>query len=152
MKRVSLIIVALLAYLSVGATTPAERFMLEYEEVKGAKNINVKGGTIVFARPTLKKYPIGPMSDLVTEITQLNMSKASDAEKERFQNEVEKMLKQYRYYGESGSPNGVVDVYVHLKTDRMVDELISYNRKLLIISSLIGDFPVDDLLKLNHKQ
>ena len=122
--------------------------MSQFDNIKGAKFINVKGGTIVFARPALKKYPIGAMSDSVNEIVQLNMGKVSQPQKQRFVQEMETLVKDYRYYGKSYTPDGAMDVYVHLKSDDVVDELVVYNPEKYILSSLIGIFPVEDLLKL----
>ena len=148
MRYLFVVLAALMMLLDASAQTPAEKYMKQFEDVKGAKFINVKGGAIIFARPALKKYPIGAMSDSVTEISQLNMGKTSSSEKQRFEKEMDALMKDYRYYGKSYTPEGAMDVYVHLKSDDVVDELVVYNPVKYILSSLIGIFPVEDLLKL----
>ena len=148
MRYLFVVLAALMMLLDASAQTPAEKYMKQFEDVKGAKFINVKGGAIIFARPALKKYPIGAMSDSVNEISQLNMGKTSSSETQRFEKEMDALMKDYRYYGKSYTPEGAMDVYVHLKSDDVVDELVVYNPVKYILSSLIGIFPVEDLLKL----
>ena len=148
MKYLFVLLAALTMLVEASAQSQAEKFMLQFEDVKGAKYINVKGKAIVFARPALKKYPIGAMSDSVNEISQLNMGKVSLSQKQSFIKEMDSLVKYYRYYGESYTPEGVMDVYVHMKSEDVVDELVVYNPEKYILSSLIGVFPVEDLLKL----
>lgn len=148
MKYFFALLIAFVLCLEVSAQSPAESFMSRFEDVKGAKCIKVKGNTIVFARPALKRYPIAPMSDSVNEIAQLNMGKTAYAEKQRLVSEMDVLLKDYRYYGKSYTPEGVVDVYVHMKSEDVVDELVVFNPEKYVLSILKGIFPVEELLKL----
>lgn len=150
MKYFFAVFAALALFIEASAQTAAEKFMSRFEDVKGAKCINVKGGAIVFARPALKKYPIGAMSDSVNEISQLNMGKVAEADKLRFVKEMTVLLKDYRYYGKSYTHEGGMDVYVHMKSEDVVDELVVYNPVKCVLSSLVGIFPVEDLLKLHQ--
>lgn len=148
MRRMLFVLVVLLS-MDAFADTPAEMFMGGYDDVKGAKHIEVKGGTMVFARPVIRKFPIGPMADLVEEVSVLNMSKTGSSEKDTFLAKLKVMLEMnYKYYGKSDTPNGIVDVYVHLASDDLADELVIYNPELFVLNSLVGKFPVEQLLKL----
>jgi len=151
MKHIIIVILLTLLSVDVFAGTPAEDLICSYDGVKGARNIEVKGSRIKLARPILKKYPIGPMADLVTEVEVLNMGKAAEQDRQRFLEDLSNTLSHYRYYGKSDSPNGLVDVYVHLQTEEVVDELVIFNPDSLVLNILFGDFSVEDLLKLGSK-
>lgn len=135
--------------MNVFAGTPAEDLICSYDGVKGARNIEVKGPRIKLARPILRKYPIGPLADQVTEVEVLNIGKASEQDRQRFAEDLAKTLRHYRYYGKSDSPNGLVDVYVHLQTETLVDELVIFNPNSIVLNVLFGSFSVEDLLKLD---
>ena len=151
MKHIIIVILLTLLSVDVFAGTPAEDLICSYDGVKGARNIEVKGSRIKLARPILKKYPIGPMADLVTEVEVLNMGKAAEQDIQRFLEDLSNTLSHYSYYGKSDSPNGLVDVYVHLQTEAVVDELVIFNPDSLVLNILFGDFSVEDLLKLGSK-
>lgn len=151
MKHIIIVILLTLLSVDVFAGTPAEDLICSYDGVKGARNIEVKGSRIKLARPILKKYPIGPMADLVTEVEVLNMGKAAEQDRQRFLEDLSNTLSHYSYYGKSDSPNGLVDVYVHLQTEAVVDELVIFNPDSLVLNILFGDFSVEDLLKLGSK-
>lgn len=151
MKHIIIVILLTLLSVDVFAGTPAEDLICSYDGVKGARNIEVKGSRIKLARTILKKYPIGPMADLVTEVEVLNMGKAAEQDRQRFLEDLSNTLSHYSYYGKSDSPNGLVDVYVHLQTEAVVDELVIFNPDSLVLNILFGDFSVEDLLKLGSK-
>lgn len=150
MRRVILLVFTLLIAVSTYAQTPAEKFLESFCEVKGAKKTEARGAMMIFARPVLKKFPIAPMANDVEEVTVLNLGKASELDKERFVSEMTKMLEDngYIYNGKFDSPNGPVDVYAHLKTDTLVDELVVFNPDLYALNILLGNFSVEKLLKL----
>lgn len=151
MKHIFILMILMLLSTDAFSGTPAEDLIRSYEGIKGARNIEVKGSSIKLARPILRKYPIGPMADLVTEVEALNMGKASELDRKLFMEDLEKTLSHYRYYGKSDSPNGLADVYVHLQTETVVDELVIFNPGSVVLNVLFGNFPVADLLKLNSK-
>ena len=103
---------------------------------------------MVFVRPVLKRYTIGPMSECVEAVMVLNLKKTPPSDMDVFMEDMHNTLRNYRYYGKSGSPDGLVDVYVHMKTDDCVDELVVFNPGTSVLNSLIGIFPVEDLLRL----
>lgn len=134
------------------ARTPAEALIYKYENVKGAKLVEASGGKMVFARPVLKKYPIGPMSDDVEELVVLRMEKASQQDFKIFFDDFSNVVRSYIYYGKFEVQDGLVDIYVHLKDDTMADELVVYNPTQRALNSLSGAFPVSELLKLDKSK
>ena len=148
MKKYILILLTLFVAFEMSALSPAESFVKKYEDLKGVRCIQVAGAKMRFARPVLKRYPIGPMSDCVNEVIVLNMEKASEQDKSHFIKELHRVLRQYEYVGKSDSPNGEVDVYLNLESPDYVDEIVIYNPELMTVNVLAGKFPVPDLKKI----
>ena len=148
MRKVILFIVFLLVTAAAFASTPAQDLIQKYGEINGGRLVAVSGSKMVFARPVLKRYTIGPMADAVESVMVLNMKKTPAQDREVFMNDMKNTLKEYRYYGKSGSPDGLIDVYVHMKTEDCVDELVVFNPHSFTLNSLIGIFPVEKLLSL----
>ena len=130
------------------ASTPAQELMRRHSEIKGGRFLSASGSKMVFVRPALKRYTIGPMAESVDEVMVLNMKKTPSQERKVFMDDMKKTLGQYRYFGESGSPDGMTEVYVHMKNDDCVDELVVFNPNTFVLNSLIGTFPVEKLLSL----
>ena len=130
------------------ASTPAQDLMHRHSEIKGGRVLEASGSKMVFVRPALKRYTIGPMSDCVEAVMVLSMKKTPDKDRKVFMDDMKNTLKKYRYYGKSGSPDGLVDVYVHMKTEDCVDELVVFNPHTFTLNILIGNFPVEKLLSL----
>ena len=148
MKKKLTFIVLLLVALSGSAMTPAQELIKRHSEIKGGRMLEASGSKMVFVRPALKRYTIGPMSDCVEAVMVLSMKKTPDSDRKAFAADMGQVLKEYRYYGKSGSPDGLVDVYVRMKTEDCVDELVVFNPHSFTLNSLIGIFPVEKLLSL----
>ena len=148
MRKVILFIVSLLVTAAAFASTPAQDLIQKYSEINGGRVVSASGSKMMFVRPVLKRYTIGPMSDSVESVMVLNMKKTPDNDRRVFMDDMKNTLKKYRYYGKSGSPDGPIDVYVHMKTEDCVDELVVFNPNTFVFNSLIGDFPVEKLLSL----
>ena len=148
MRKIVLLVAFLLVATLGFATTPAQELMQRHSEIKGGRLIAASGSKMVFVRPALKRYTIGPMSDSVDEVMVLNMKKTPAQDRKVFMEDMKKTLGQYRYFGESGSPDGMTEVYVHMKNDDCVDELVVFNPNTFVLNSLIGTFPVEKLLSL----
>ena len=148
MKKIVTFIVLMVATLSGFAKTPAQDLIKRHSEIKGGRMLEASGSKMVFVRPALKRYTIGPMSDCVEAVMLLSMKKTPDSDRKAFAADMDKVLKGYRYYGKSGSPDGPVDVYVHMKNEDCVDELVVFNPYSFTLNSLIGIFPVEKLLSL----
>ena len=149
MKSLIIYIAFLFIAAEAFAATPAQELISRYGDMKGIRKVEVSGSKMVFARPILKRYPIGKMADSVMAVGVVNLTKASATDKEAFLNDLKHTMRNYRYYGKSETPEGPVDVYVHLQSDDMVDELVTYNPETYVLNSLIGDFPVKELLSLH---
>lgn len=147
-SKILLLAISLFCSLLVSAQTPAETLVLKYDDVKGFKTIEVSGMKMAFARPILKKYPIGPMADDVTKVYVLKIDKPSAQERKMFFDNLKSTLKKYRYYGKSATPGGYTDVYVHMSSPEVVDELVIFNPQKQVLNVLFGKFPVAELLKL----
>lgn len=148
MKKIVLFVVFLLVTTLGFASTPAQELMQRHSNIKGGRFLEASGSKMVFVRPVLKRYTIGPMSECVEGVMVLNLKKAPASDVNSFMEDMKKTLGYYNYYGKSGSPEGLVDVYVHMKTDDCVDELVVFNPTTFVLNSLIGIFPVEDLLRL----
>ena len=148
MRKILLLIIFILATSSAYASTPAQDLMHRHSEIKGGRVLEASGSKMVFVRPALKRYTIGPMSDCVEAVMVLSMKKTPDKDRKVFMDDMKNILKKYRYYGKSGSPDGPVDVYVHMKNEDCVDELVVFNPYSFTLNSLIGIFPVEKLLSL----
>lgn len=149
MRRFFLLVLAAVMAFEAFAGTPAEELVARHAEVKGARSIEVRGAKMKFARPILKRFPIGPLADYVTEVTVLDVDRTSPESKERFLGDLALTLRQYRYSGKSDTPNGLVDVYVHLYSDSIVDELVIFNPESNVLNIIDGRFSVEDLIKLS---
>ena len=55
------------------------------------------------------------------------------------------------YVGKTKSTSGVVDAYVHLLSDEVVDELVVFNPKTKALNTLLGEFPVSELETLKNE-
>ena len=148
MKKIVLFGVFLLITALGFASTPAQELMQRHSAIKGGRFLEASGSKMVFVRPVLKRYTIGPMSECVEAVMVLNLKKTPPSDMDVFMEDMHNTLRNYRYYGKSGSPDGLVDVYVHMKTDDCVDELVVFNPGTSVLNSLIGIFPVEDLLRL----
>ena len=148
MRKIVLFLALLFAATLGFASTPAQELIKKHSEIKGGRVLEASGSKMVFVRPALKRYTIGPMSDSVEAVMVLNIKKASDKDRKVFMDDMKNTLKNYRYYGKSGSPDGLVDVYVHMKTEDCVDELVVFNPHSFAFNILIGNFPVEKLLSL----
>ena len=148
MRKIVLSLVFLLVTTFGFAVTPAQELMQRHSEIKGGRFLEASGSKMVFVRPALKRYTIGPMSDRVDAVMVLNMKKTPGADREIFMEDMKNTLRNYRYFGESDSPDGMTQVYVHMKSDDCVDELVVFNPNTFVLNSLIGNFPVEKLLSL----
>ena len=148
MKKIVLFVAFLLVATLGFATTPAQELMQRHSDIKGGRFLVASGSKMVFVRPALKRYTIGPMSDSVEEVMVLSMKKTPEQARKIFMDDMKNTLKNYRYYGKSDSPDGMADVYVHMKTEDCVDELVVFNPNTFALNSLIGNFPVEKLLSL----
>lgn len=152
MKRFLILFVMLNVSIAAFAGSPAKEFVSRYEGIKGSRMIQVSGAKMALARPVLKKFPIGPMADSVDEVVVLRVDKASDKVKADFLDDMKNSLIKYVYYGKSETQKGLVDVYVHPKSEELVDELVIYNPEIWVLNILSGDFPVSDLLGLDKQK
>jgi hypothetical protein len=60
------------------AQTPVESLADSYEDYKGVKVIDVSGTSMAFARPYIKKSPMGPLADNVAAVTIMSLKKAAE--------------------------------------------------------------------------
>lgn len=148
MNKIVSFIVFMLVAVSGFASTPVQDLLKRHSGIKDGRFIEAGGSKMVFVRPVLKRYTIGPMSDCVKSVMLLSVKKTPEADRRAFMDDMKETLAKYRYYGKSGSPDGLIDVYVHMKTEDCVDELVVFNPHSLTLNSLIGIFPVEKLLSL----
>ena len=106
MKKIVLFVAFLLVATLGFATTPAQELMQRHSDIKGGRFLAASGSKMVFVRPALKRYTIGPMSDSVEEVMVLSMKKTPEQARKIFMDDMKNTLKNYRYYGKSDSPDG----------------------------------------------
>lgn len=151
MKKIIFTVISAFVTLTLFAGTPAEEVVEKYKEMKGARNLVAKGVLIKMARPLMKDYQIAPLAHKVEELSVLRIDKADPVIREQFLKDLQIVLDQYMYAGQSVTRNGVVDAYVHLARPDVADELIVYNPKIYALYSVSGTFTAEELMKIQKK-
>ena len=151
MKKIIFTVISAFVTLTLFAGTPAEEVVEKYKEMKGARNLVAKGVLIKMARPLMKDYQIAPLAHKVEELSVLRIDKAEPVIREQFLKDIQIVLDQYMYAGQSVTRNGVVDAYVHLARPDVADELIVYNPKIYALYSVSGTFTAEELMKIQKK-
>ena len=134
--------------LASAQTTPIEKLIIKYEDVKGSRELMLSGAKITFARGLIRQTQVGSLADDVDKLAVLKMGNASQQEKASFYNDLVAVLKSYQYCGKHPSKNGPVDVYISVPSGEIVKELVIYNPAIYTLNSLYGEFTVDSHLKL----
>ena len=150
MRRIIAIIIAFLAFsYAVLAQTPVESLADSYEGQKGVKVVVASGATMSFARPYIRKSPMGPLADNVEAVTILSLKKAPGNVQGEFWALLRRTFKSYQFYGkEKGEDGSVVEVYGSPIKNGVVHELVVYNPDNHVLFSLRGSYPVSELQKL----
>ena len=152
MKRFLTIITSILAAVSLYAGTPAEELILSKKDVKGVQVIEGKGFVMKFARAAIRKTPMKPLADQVTEVTVCKMDNASPDFIKEFTSELRKVLKGYQFYGvKPGEEGHPVEVYGNDPDKNIVREIVVYNPDNHSLFSLRGEYTVEELLSLDKK-
>lgn len=152
MKRFLTIITSILAAVSLYAGTPAEELILSKKDVKGVQVIEGKGFVMKFARAAIRKTPMKPLADQVTEVTVCKMDNASPDFIKEFTSELRKVLKGYQFYGvKPGEEGHPVEVYGNYPDKNIVREIVVYNPDNHSLFSLRGEYTVEELLSLDKK-
>ena len=122
MKRILAIIFLTLAAISLYAGTPAEELMLSIMDVKGVQVIEGKGFVMKFARAAIRKTPMKPLAEQVTEVTVCKIDRTSQDFINDFVTDLRNVLKSYQFYGvkpgEEGAPVEVYGNYPDKNIDR----------------------------------
>ena len=135
------------------AKTPVESLADSYDGQKGVKVIVASGASMSFARPYIRKSPMGPLADNVEAVTILSLKKASGGAQGEFLTRLRGTLKSYQFYGkEKGEDGNIVEVYGSPIKNGVVHELVVYNPGNHVLFSLRGSYPVDELQKLEPKK
>lgn len=152
MKRFLILICMLVFSVALRAETPVQKLIAEYEDVKGIRILVAKGPMMSVVRPMLRSYTIAPMADYVEELSALRIGKSIAAdEKEKFLTALSEALKSYMYVGKTKSTSGIVDAYIHLLSEEVVDELVVFNPETKALNTLLGEFPASELKKLKNE-
>ena len=154
MRRIITIIIAFLAFsCAIMAQTPVESLADSCEDYKGVKVIDVSGTSMTFARPYIRKSPMGSLADNVEAVTILSLKKAPDNVQGEFLARLRRTMKSYQFYGkETGEDGNIVEVYGSPIKNGVVHELVVYNPDNHVLFSLRGSYPVDELQKLDPKK
>lgn len=154
MRRIITIIIAFLAFsCAIMAQTPVESLAESYDGQKGVKVIIADGATMSFARPYIRKSPMGPLANNVEAVTILSLKKAPENVQREFLTRLRRTMKVYQFYGtEMGEDGNIVEVYGSQIKNGVVHELVVYNPDNHLLFSIRGSYPVDELLKLEPKK
>ena len=154
MRRIIIVIISILAFSSaLSAQTPVKSLADSYEDYKDVKVIDVSGTSMTFARPYIRKSPMGPLADNVEAVTILSLKKAPDNVQEEFLARLRSTMKSYQFYGKvTGEDGNVVEVYGSPIKNGVVHELVVYNPDNHVLFSIRGSYPVTELQKLAPKK
>lgn len=153
MKRFLTSIISILAAASLYAGTPAEDLMLSVADAKGVQVIEGKGFIMKFARSAIRKTPMGPLADQVTEVTVCKMEHASPEFIQEYTKKLKDIMKSYQFYGvKTGQGGHPVEVYGNYPDNNIVRELIVFNPELNSSFSLRGEYTVEELLAIDKNQ
>ena len=151
MKKIFLSIMMILCVSALFAATPAEGLVQKYKDAKGARDL-VAGKTLLrLVRPMMEDYQIAPIAHKVEQLAVVRLDKSSQEVKDRFLNDLKNTFSRYSYGGQSVTKNGTVDVYVHMISDNLADELVVYNPEIFALYSLNGSFTREELEKIQKK-
>lgn len=151
MKEIFLSIMMILCVSALFGATPAEDLVQKYKEAKGVRDL-VAGKTLMrLVRPMMEDYQIAPLAHKVEQLSVLRVDKSSPEVRNMFQNDLKKVFSCYIYAGQSVTKNGIVDVYVHMSSEDVADELVVYNPKIYALYSLSGAFTREELEKIQKK-
>ena len=151
MKKIFLSIMMILCVSALFGATPAEGLVQKYKDAKGARDL-VAGKTLLrLVRPMMEDYQIAPIAHKVEQLAVVRLDKSSQEVKDRFLNDLKNTFSRYSYGGQSVTKNGTVDVYVHMISDNLADELVVYNPEIFALYSLNGSFTREELEKIQKK-
>ena len=151
MKKIFLSILMILCVSALFAATPAEGLVQKYKDAKGARDL-VAGKTLLrLVRPMMEDYQIAPIAHKVEQLAVVRLDKSSQEVKDSFLNDLKNTFSRYSYGGQSVTKNGTVDVYVHMISDNLADELVVYNPEIFALYSLNGSFTREELEKIQKK-
>ena len=135
------------------AQTPIVSLAQSYDGQKGVKVIDVSGTAMSFARPYIRKSPMGPMADNVSAATIISLKKAQDNVLNDFLTRLRSIFNSYQLYGKTTDDDGnTVVVYGSPIKNGIVHELVVYNPDNHVVFSLRGSYPYDELKKLEPKK
>ena len=152
MRKILMILAALLIWVSAPAQTPVEELIVRYGEVNGARDFVAKGTRMILVRGLLSNYGLGAIEDDVEELYVLKLANTSELTKKEFLADLKTVLVTYEHYGMVDGKNGLVDVYVRKSGPESVSELVVYNPAIYTLNSLGGTFSVSSLLSLVRKE
>ena len=133
---------------SAWAVTPIQELMHSYQDARGSRHIVAQGSVMNMVRPMLKRYPIAPLAPKVEEMALIKMSKADKAVRQQFALDLTRAVESYVSTGKSQMPDGLVDTYVHLLEDGLIDELVVFNPESMILYAMKGIFTPEELQKI----
>lgn len=143
-----MILCLILGSYAIRAQTPVQDLMDRYRNVSGADYFEASGIKMVLVRPALMASPLSPLAYDVQSLRVLQMDKASEASRQKFEDALSESLLSYDKYGEHESPNGMVMVYVMFAGKDKVSELVIFNPARCALNDIVGPFSVQSLEKL----
>ena len=150
MKRLFLTLALAVASIFSYAGTPAENLIKGLPDTKGVQVIEATGFLMKFARAAIRKTPMKPLAEQVSEVTVCKMEKAAPEFISRFEGELRDTLKVYQYYGvKPGEEGRPVETYGNVPVDGVVTEIVVFNPDLHSVFSLRGRYTIKELMALD---
>ena len=152
MKRLTSTTILIFATISLFAGTPIEDLMGTTADIKGTQLFEGKGFVMKFARAAIRKTPMKPLADQVTEVTVCKVENAPPDFIKEFTSELREVLKGYQFYGvKPGEDGHPVEAYGNYPDKNIIREIVVYNPDNHNLFSLRGEYTVEDLLSLDKK-
>lgn len=152
MKRLTSTTILIFATISLFAGTPIEDLMGTTVDIKGTQLFEGKGFVMKFARAAIRKTPMKPLADQVTEVTVCKVENAPPDFIKEFTSELREVLKGYQFYGvKPGEDGHPVEAYGNYPDKNIIREIVVYNPDNHNLFSLRGEYTVEDLLSLDKK-
>lgn len=132
--------------------SPVTEVIREYKNMRGVRKFVAGGGKLNMARGLLKKTPVAPVAEDVTELSVLKVQNAPEDIRNSFVDALRTALKSYTYVGIQDSPIGEVEVYVMFTSPEEIDEMVIYNAEIFSLNCLHGPFLPEALHALANRE
>ena len=125
-----------------------------YEGKKGVEYMDLKGMSLKFAKPSLKKTPMKNVVDDIEHVSIFFISNASADTAKQFTKKLTEALKGYEMVGTTKEDKKESTIYLIREDDALISEMVVYTTEEKDIALIImkGEFPVSALEEMAAQQ